>query len=108
MSRVSALRCCNPQRWNSYNTDPIGVELAGALKNVFAIASGVASGLEFESNTRAGLVTRSLAEMTRIGVAFGADPLTCVLAHDFKRLMMLTRAAGSKLLVASWFVIPYV
>ncbi|SCV67316.1 BQ2448_5962 [Microbotryum intermedium] len=58
------------------NPDPIGIELAGALKNVYAIASGVASGLGYESNTRAGLVTRGLAEMTRIGVAYGADPLT--------------------------------
>ncbi|ORY88607.1 6-phosphogluconate dehydrogenase [Leucosporidium creatinivorum] len=58
------------------NTDPIGVELAGALKNVYAIASGVSGGLGFEANTRAGLVTRSLAEMTRIGVAYNADPLT--------------------------------
>ncbi|KAM0746169.1 NAD-dependent glycerol-3-phosphate dehydrogenase [Meredithblackwellia eburnea MCA 4105] len=58
------------------NNDPIGVELAGALKNVYAIASGVSGGLGFEANTRAGLVTRSLAEMTRIGVAYDADPLT--------------------------------
>ena len=58
------------------NSDPVGVELAGALKNVYAIASGVAGGLGFEANTRAGLVTRSLAEMTRIGVAYNAEPLT--------------------------------
>ncbi|KAG8906545.1 hypothetical protein FRB99_006659 [Tulasnella sp. 403] len=57
-------------------TDPIGVELAGALKNVYAIAAGVAEGLGYENNTRAGLVTRSLAEMTRIGQAYGASPLT--------------------------------
>lgn len=58
------------------NGDPIGVEVAGAVKNVYAIGSGCATGLGFESNTRAGLVTRCLAEMTRIGVAMGADPLT--------------------------------
>jgi glycerol-3-phosphate dehydrogenase len=58
------------------NSDPIGIELAGALKNVYAIASGVASGLGFEANTRAGLVTRCLAEMMKIGVAYGADPIT--------------------------------
>ncbi|KAG8986127.1 hypothetical protein FRB90_004201 [Tulasnella sp. 427] len=57
-------------------TDPIGVELAGALKNVYAIAAGVADGLGYENNTRAGLVTRSLAEMTRIGQSYGASPLT--------------------------------
>ncbi|EJD03675.1 NAD-dependent glycerol-3-phosphate dehydrogenase [Fomitiporia mediterranea MF3/22] len=57
-------------------TDPIGVELAGALKNVYAIAAGIADGLGFENNTRAMLITRGLAEMTRIGVAYGANPLT--------------------------------
>ncbi|KAF8338064.1 NAD-dependent glycerol-3-phosphate dehydrogenase [Cantharellus anzutake] len=56
--------------------DPIGVQLAGALKNVYALAVGAASGLGYENNTRAGLITRSLAEMTRIGAAYGASPLT--------------------------------
>jgi len=56
--------------------DPIGVELAGALKNVYAIAAGIADGLGFENNTRAMLITRGLAEMTRIGTAYGASPLT--------------------------------
>ncbi|KAI0814811.1 NAD-dependent glycerol-3-phosphate dehydrogenase [Irpex lacteus] len=56
--------------------DPIGVELAGALKNVYAIATGIADGLGFENNTRAMLITRGLAEMTRIGTAYGASPLT--------------------------------
>ncbi|GJE99652.1 NAD(P)-dependent glycerol-3-phosphate dehydrogenase [Phanerochaete sordida] len=56
--------------------DPIGVELAGALKNVYAIASGIADGLGFENNTRAMLITRGLAEMTRIGTTYGANPLT--------------------------------
>ncbi|KAF9512791.1 hypothetical protein BS47DRAFT_1372729 [Hydnum rufescens UP504] len=52
-------------------TDPIGVELAGALKNVYAIAAGAAAGLGFGDNTRAGLITRSLAEMTRLGARMG-------------------------------------
>ncbi|KAI0275338.1 glycerol-3-phosphate dehydrogenase [Gloeopeniophorella convolvens] len=56
--------------------DPVGIELAGALKNVYAIASGMAEGLGFEHNTRASLITRGLSEMTRIGVAYGANPLT--------------------------------
>ncbi|EPT04045.1 hypothetical protein FOMPIDRAFT_1058375 [Fomitopsis schrenkii] len=56
--------------------DPIGVELAGALKNVYAIAAGMADGLGFENNTRAMLITRGLAEMTRIGTTYGASPLT--------------------------------
>ncbi|KZT05835.1 NAD-dependent glycerol-3-phosphate dehydrogenase [Laetiporus sulphureus 93-53] len=56
--------------------DPIGVELAGALKNVYAIAAGMSDGLGFENNTRAMLITRGLAEMSRIGTAYGASPLT--------------------------------
>jgi len=58
------------------NTDVKGVELAGALKNVIAIASGVVFGLGFGHNVRAALVTRGLAEIQRLGVALGADPLT--------------------------------
>jgi len=56
--------------------DVIGVELAGALKNVIAIAAGTADGLEFGHNARAALITRGLSEMTRLGVAMGAHPLT--------------------------------
>ncbi|EPQ60497.1 glycerol-3-phosphate dehydrogenase [Gloeophyllum trabeum ATCC 11539] len=56
--------------------DPVGIELAGALKNVYAIATGVSDGLGFENNTRAMLITRCLSEMTRIGAAYGASPLT--------------------------------
>lgn len=56
--------------------DPIGVELAGALKNVYAIAAGISDGLGYQNNTRAGLITRCLAEMTRVGCAYGASPLT--------------------------------
>ncbi|TFK56570.1 NAD-dependent glycerol-3-phosphate dehydrogenase [Heliocybe sulcata] len=56
--------------------DPVGIELAGALKNVYAIATGVSEGLGFENNTRAMLITRCLSEMTRIGAAYGASPLT--------------------------------
>ncbi len=53
-------------------TDPLGVELAGAVKNVIAIAAGVVDGLSLGTNARAALVTRGLAEMTRLGVALGA------------------------------------
>ncbi|HEX2090851.1 MAG TPA: NAD(P)H-dependent glycerol-3-phosphate dehydrogenase [Longimicrobiaceae bacterium] len=56
--------------------DVPGVELGGALKNVIAIAAGVVEGLGFGNNTRAALITRGLAEITRLGVALGADPLT--------------------------------
>ncbi|PCJ56046.1 MAG: glycerol-3-phosphate dehydrogenase [Candidatus Hydrogenedentota bacterium] len=56
--------------------DIIGVELGGALKNVIAIAAGVCDGLGLGDNALAALMTRGLAEMSRLGVAMGADPLT--------------------------------
>ena len=54
----------------------IGVELCGALKNIIALAAGAAERLGFGDNGKAGLITRGLAEMTRLGVAAGANPLT--------------------------------
>jgi glycerol-3-phosphate dehydrogenase (NAD(P)+) len=57
-------------------TDVIGVELGGALKNVIAIAVGICDGLGTGQNARAGLMTRGLREITRLGVAMGADPIT--------------------------------
>ena len=56
--------------------DPIGLEVAGALKNVIALASGAAAGLGFQQNARAALLTRGLAEMTRMGSLMGCDPMT--------------------------------
>lgn len=56
--------------------DIIGVELAGSLKNVMAVATGICEGAGFGFNARAGLITRGLAEMTRLGVAIGARPAT--------------------------------
>ncbi|HJR42213.1 MAG TPA: NAD(P)H-dependent glycerol-3-phosphate dehydrogenase [Gemmatimonadaceae bacterium] len=56
--------------------DVIGVELGGALKNVMAIATGIAEGLGLGFNPRAALITRGLAEITRLGTALGASPLT--------------------------------
>jgi len=58
------------------SSDVRGVELGGSLKNVIAIAAGVVDGLGFGNNTRAALITRGLAEMTRLGVAAGAEPRT--------------------------------
>ena len=56
--------------------DKLGVELAGALKNVIAVAAGACDGFGFGHNTRAALITRGLAEITRLGVKMGAHPLT--------------------------------
>ena len=58
------------------NSDIVGVQVGGSVKNVLAIAAGIASGLGFGANTQAALITRGLAEMTRMGVALGADKLT--------------------------------
>jgi glycerol-3-phosphate dehydrogenase (NAD(P)+) len=58
------------------NGDVVGVELAGALKNVIGIAAGVCDGLGFGDNAKAALLTRGLVEMTRFGVAHGAEPAT--------------------------------
>jgi glycerol-3-phosphate dehydrogenase (NAD(P)+) len=58
------------------NADLIGVELAGALKNVIGIAAGVCDGLGFGDNAKAALLTRGVVEMTRFGVAHGAEPAT--------------------------------
>jgi glycerol-3-phosphate dehydrogenase (NAD(P)+) len=56
--------------------DVTGVELAGAVKNVMAVATGIADGLQLGFNARAALITRGLAEMTRLGVKLGAEPAT--------------------------------
>jgi glycerol-3-phosphate dehydrogenase (NAD(P)+) len=58
------------------NPDVVGVELCGALKNVVALAAGMVDGLAFGDSAKAGIITRGLAEMTRLGVAAGAHPLT--------------------------------
>lgn len=59
-----------------WTPDVVGVEVGGALKNVIAIAAGVADGLGFGQNTRAALITRGLNEITRMGIKMGADPMT--------------------------------
>ena len=58
------------------NPDVVGCEIAGVLKNVIAIAAGVAAGLGYGDNTKAALITRGLAELARLGMALGGDPLT--------------------------------
>ncbi len=72
-----AQRAMSAPTFRVYTTDdPIGVELGGALKNVIAIAAGILDGLGLGSNVRAALITRGLAEITRLGVAMGAKPMT--------------------------------
>ncbi|MCD8850607.1 NAD(P)H-dependent glycerol-3-phosphate dehydrogenase [Staphylococcus xylosus] len=58
------------------NDDLVGVELGGALKNIIAVASGVISGMGFGDNAKAALMTRGLAEISRLGEKLGADPIT--------------------------------
>ncbi|MEJ6723246.1 MAG: NAD(P)H-dependent glycerol-3-phosphate dehydrogenase [Akkermansiaceae bacterium] len=99
------------ERFRAYtNEDIAGVELGGALKNIFAIAAGVATGLKLGDNAIAALVTRSLAEMTRLGVALGGDVATfsglsglgdlvttCFSAHSRNHRVGLALAAGKTL-----------
>jgi glycerol-3-phosphate dehydrogenase (NAD(P)+) len=58
------------------SVDPIGVQVGGAIKNVMAIATGACDALDLGANARASLITRGLAEITRLGIALGAEPLT--------------------------------
>lgn len=78
------------------NADVVGVELAGALKNVIAIAAGILEGLGLGNNPRAALITRGLAEMTRLGVAMGANPLTFAGLAGMGDLILTTTGALSR------------
>jgi glycerol-3-phosphate dehydrogenase (NAD(P)+) len=67
----------NTDRFRVYtNEDVLGVELGAALKNIMALAAGIAAGLGYRTNSRAALITRGLAEMTRLGIAMGARAST--------------------------------
>lgn len=73
----AAAKLFNSETMRVYTSnDPLGVELGGILKNVIAIAAGVCDALQLGDSARAGLVTRGLAEMTRLGVAMGAEART--------------------------------
>ena len=68
---------CRSRSFRVYtNPDVVGCELGGALKNVVALACGMAQGLSVGDNTRAAVMTRGLAELTRLGVAMGGEPAT--------------------------------
>lgn len=92
------------------NLDPIGVELGGALKNVIGIAAGISDGLGLGDNAKSALLTRGLVEMTRFGVALGAEPqtfaglaglgdliTTCVSRHGRNRRVGELLARGQRL-----------
>jgi glycerol-3-phosphate dehydrogenase (NAD(P)+) len=91
------------------SSDIVGVEVGGATKNVYAIGAGICDGLGFGANTRIALITRGLAEMTRLGLALGARKetfmglagmgdlvLTCTDDHSRNRRFGLKLAAGEK------------
>jgi glycerol-3-phosphate dehydrogenase (NAD(P)+) len=78
------------------SADPVGVEVGGAVKNVLAIATGIADGLSLGLNARAALVTRGLAEMTRLGVALGAQAETFMGLSGLGDLVLTATGALSR------------
>ena len=76
--------------------DVVGVELGGALKNVIAIAAGILEGLGLGHNPRAALITRGLAEITRLGIALGASPLTFAGLAGMGDLILTTTGSLSR------------
>jgi glycerol-3-phosphate dehydrogenase (NAD(P)+) len=76
--------------------DVTGVELGGALKNIFAIGTGIISGMGLGDNTRAALITRGLAEMTRLGVRLGANPMTLTGLAGLGDLVLTCTGAQSR------------
>jgi glycerol-3-phosphate dehydrogenase (NAD(P)+) len=76
--------------------DPIGVEVGGAVKNVLAIATGIADGMQLGLNARAALVTRGLAEMTRLGLALGAEAQTFMGLSGLGDLVLTTTGELSR------------
>ncbi len=78
------------------NADVVGCEIAGALKNVVAIAAGMADGMDLGDNARAAIVTRGLAELTRLAVALGGDPRTCAGLAGLGDLVVTCSSAKSR------------
>ena len=76
-SALALQEACTTDYFRPYwTTDVVGTEIGGAVKNVIALANGIAVGMGLGENSQASLITRGLAEMARLGVALGADPLT--------------------------------
>jgi glycerol-3-phosphate dehydrogenase (NAD(P)+) len=74
---ITVQGACTAPYFRPYtNTDVIGCELGGAVKNVIALACGIAQGMGFGDNTLASIITRGLAETARLGIKLGADPMT--------------------------------
>jgi glycerol-3-phosphate dehydrogenase (NAD(P)+) len=104
-------QCFSTERFRVYtNLDLVGVELAGALKNVIGIAAGINDGLGLGDNSKSALLTRGLAEMARFGVALGAEPqtfwglagmgdliTTCISRHGRNRAVGERLGKGEKL-----------
>jgi len=76
IARAAQRLLSTPQLCVYTNTDVVGVELGGALKNIIALAAGMAEGLGYGDNAKAALMTRGWAEITALGMALGANPLT--------------------------------
>jgi glycerol-3-phosphate dehydrogenase (NAD(P)+) len=92
------------------STDTLGVELGGAFKNVIAIGAGIIDGAKFGDNTKAAIMTRGIAEISRLGIALGAQPetfaglsgmgdliVTCMSKHSRNRYVGEQVGAGKKL-----------
>lgn len=93
-----------------YSTDLIGVELGGALKNIIAIGAGIVDGAKFGDNTKAAIMTRGIAEISRLGISLGASPqtfsglsgmgdliVTCISKHSRNRFVGEKIGEGKKL-----------
>ena len=86
----------NPRFRPYLSEDPMGVEIGGAVKNVLAIACGIVDGLGLGDNARAALITRGLAEMTRLGIAKGARPETFAGLSGLGDLVLTCSGAQSR------------